>query len=255
MARVALTAALEASPNPTSLRVTPHADRRALFVASHTEATHMSPVGFTELGMALAMEGFDVDLLPYGETVTPAHLEGVDLVVVLPVLDYPSRDGHADLYDEAWEQQEVDALEAFVAGGGFLVLTNSARRLKYGNRGLDPNEDWRDANELATRFGVRFVQESFPDGVVQWPTQHPLVAGVELLETGERTGVPFRIAEGIRNQALAQIGEEAVIALVDHGAAGGQVLILADVGFLAAGWSEPRNLAFWQSLARYAGRD
>jgi hypothetical protein len=42
------------------------------------------------------------------------------------------------------------------------------------------------------------------------------------------------------------------LALVEVGDAGGQVLILADVGILTAGWSEPHNLPFWRNLAGYA---
>ena len=36
----------------------------------------MTPTSFTDLGMALAMEGFDVDLIPYGQPVTRADLAG-----------------------------------------------------------------------------------------------------------------------------------------------------------------------------------
>jgi hypothetical protein len=252
MARVALVAALDTGQDDPSLRVTPGADRRALFVGSHTEAAHMTPVGFTELGMALAMEGFDVDLIPYGQAVTPADLEGVDLVVALPVLDYPSPEADAALYDEAWKQEEIAALEAYVDGGGLLVLTNSAHRLKYSYQGLDPNEDWIDANDLATRFGVVFLAGTLQGSVAQTEGEHPLVAGVKTLALGGGNGVPFQVADKARNQVLARAGGEVVMSLLDYGQAGGQVLVLADVGLLAAGRTEPRNLPFWQNLARYA---
>jgi hypothetical protein len=36
------------------------------------------------------------------------------------------------------------------------------------------------------------------------------------------------------------------------GDAGGQVLVLADVGLLGASSPEPANLRFWQNLAQYA---
>jgi hypothetical protein len=256
MTHVALAAALDIGPDTdrdqTILRVTPRADRRALFVASHTEATHMSPVAFTELGMALAMEGFDVDLLPYGQAVTPADLEGADLVVALPVLDYPSPEADVDLYDEAWTQDEVDALEAYVDGGGFLVLSNSARRLKYGNQGLEGNEDWPDANDLASRFGVTFLQGALKGSQAGVDTQHPLVEGLVSLELGGGTSVPFQMAKGIQGTVLARAGGETAVVLIEHGPAGGQVLVLADVALLTAGRTEPQNLPFWQNLARYA---
>jgi hypothetical protein len=252
MACVALVAALDTGQDDPSLRVTPGADRRALFVASHTEATHMTPVGFTELGMALAMEGFDVDLIPYGQAVTSADLEGVDLVVVLPVLDYPSPGSGPELYDEAWKQDEIAALEAHVDGGGLLVLTNSAHRLKYSYQALDPNEDWIDANDLAARFGVVFLAGTLQGSVAQTEGEHPLVAGVKTLALGGGNGVPFQVVDQARSQVLARAGGEVVMSLLDHGQAGGQVLVLADVGLLAAGRTEPRNLPFWQNLARYA---
>jgi hypothetical protein len=252
MTRVALAAALDTARDQATLRVTPRAERRALFVASHTEATHMTPVGFTELGMALAMEGFDVDLLPYGQGVTPAELDGAHLVIVLPVMDYPSPQADPDLYDEAWTQEEVAALEAYVDGGGFLVLTNSARRIKYGNQGLDANEDWSDANDLASRFGVTFFEGTLQGSQVEADTPHPLLEGIERLELGTNTAVPFRLAESAKAAILARAGAEVAMALLEHGPAGGQVLVLADVALLAAGRTEPQNLPFWQNLARYA---
>ena len=41
------------------------------------------------------------------------------------------------------------------------------------------------------------------------------------------------------------------MALVNYGDAGGQVLVLADVGMLGSG-VEPAHFTFWQNLARYA---
>jgi hypothetical protein len=52
---------------------------------------------------------------------------------------------------------------------------------------------------------------------------------------------------------LAQVGEDPAAALIEVGPAGGQVLVLADVGILAADWNQaPANLHFWQALARYS---
>jgi hypothetical protein len=252
MARVALAAALDIGQGDTSLRVTPGSDRRALFIASHTEATHMTPAGSTEMGMALAMEGFDVDLIPYGQAVTPADLEDVDLVVVLPVLDYPTSESDPDLYDEDWTQEEVDALKAYAAEGGLLVLTNSRHRLKYGTQGLGPNEDWGDANALASEFGVTYQDGVVKGNQAQTEGDHPLVAGMSTLALGEDNGVPFDMSQEIEGQVLAWADGAPALALVDYGDAGGQVLILADVGILSAGWSEPQNLPFWRNLAGYA---
>jgi hypothetical protein len=252
MATVALAAALEAPRQETGLRVTPPQESRALFIASHTEPGHMTPAGFTELGMALAMEGFDVDLVPYGQAVTPADLEDTDLVVVLPVLDYPTAEGDLELYDESWTQAEIEALGAYVERGGLLVLTNSRHRLKYGTAGMEANEDWADANALASEFGV-----AYQDGVIEADQartegDHPLVGKVKMLELGPDNGIPYELSDGLSGEVLAWMGAMPVATLLDHGAQGGQVLVLADVAALTSGWGEPHNLPFWQNLARFA---
>ena len=243
MAQVALVAALETGRDSPTLRVAPTPDQRALFVNSHTESVQMAPAAFTDLGMALAWEGFDVDMVPYGQAMTPADLENVALVIVSPVLDYPSPDGDPALYDEAWSQEEIDALDTYVAEGGLLVLTNSAHRLKYWVQ--DPNEDWSDVNALATRFGVSYQDGTVSSTMAQTTGDHPLMAGISTLQLFEENGVSFTLSEG---QVLAQAGGEPVVALVDYGSAGGQVLVLADMGILASG----DNLTFWQNLAGYA---
>jgi hypothetical protein len=247
MARVALTAALETGREAPDLRVTDPPDRRAVFVASHTEPIQMSPTTFTDLGMALAWEGFDVDLIPYGQAVTAADLADADLVVALPVLDYPSPEADPGLYDEAWSDAEVAALEAYVEGGGFLVLTNSAHRLKYVNWVQDLNEDSGDVNALAMRFGVTFREGVVADIEARVEEGHPLVEGVVGLQMAQYNGVPFDVTGG---RVLARAGGETAVALLDHGE--GEVLVLADVGMLNCDGGEPVNLPFWLNMARYA---
>ena len=251
MTRVALAAALDTTGDVSAMRVSPPPDRRVVFVGSHTEALHMSPVAFTELGMTWAMAGYDVDLIPYGQAVTASDLEDAGMVVVLPVLDYPTSESGLDQYDEAWTQEEVDALELYAANGGLLVLTNSLHRLKYGTQGLDPNEDWEDANALATVFGVTYKEGSMGEYRAQTAGDHPLVAGVDVLELGQGNGVPFDLSGGDW-QVLATVDGTAAAALADYGAEGGQVLVLADVAMLSAGWSDITNLPFWRNLANYA---
>jgi hypothetical protein len=234
----------------SALRVTPLSDQRALFVASHTEPVHMAPTTFIDLGMTLAWEGFDVDQVPYGQPVTAADLEDAALVVALPVADYPGPEGDAGLYDEAWLQAEIDALEAYVEGGGLLVLANSAHRLKHGNDVRDPNEDWEDVNALAERFGITYLSGTLAAEEAWTEGRSPLVDGVVYLDLAAGNGVPFRIDETADAQVLALAGGEPVMALVNHGL--GEVLVLADLGILGADWGGPDNLPFWQNLARYA---
>lgn len=248
MAQVALAAALETGGDDPDLRVTPRPDRRALFVASHTEPVQVGPSGFIELALALGWAGFDVDVIPYGQALTPADLANTDLVVALPVMDYPSAEGEVNLYDEAWKPAEIDALEDYVASGGCLVLTNSAHRLKLSNRAFDDNEDWSDVNALAARFGVTFYERIVRGTQMRVSGDHPLSTGVKYLELIEGNGVPFTATLGL---TLAQApGGVTVAAVIDQGQ--GQVLVLADVGMFGTANEEPINLRFWQNLAEYA---
>jgi hypothetical protein len=192
-----------------------------------------------------------VDVIPYGQAVTPDDLVNAGLVVVLPVLDLPDSEGDLDLYDEAWTQEEVDALEAYVAGGGFLMLTNSQHRLKHGSRSLEPNEDWEDANALASRFGIAYQQGSIEGGEAPIEGKHPLMEGLETLRLSEGNGVPF-LSHRSEALVLATAGKDPVAVLVAYGDAGGEVLVLADVASLSSLWEWPHNYPFWQNLARYA---
>lgn len=247
MVKVLLAAALATGADLPDVRVAPAADRRAVFVGSHTEAAHMSPAGLTELGMTLTWEGFDVDMIPYGQAVTGADLADADLVIVLPVHDYPSPDADDTLYDESWTREEVDALDSYVAGGGLLVLTNSEHRLKYAALAYDPNEDWPDVNEVAERFGVRFLPGLIGDSAAAPVATHPLVRDVTAIRLTAGNGHRFSFEVG---EAIAAAGNRTVMAVVPHGA--GEVIVLADLGMLAAAEDPPANRRLWANLARYA---
>jgi hypothetical protein len=246
MAEVLLTAALDTAEDNPQLRVTPSPDRRALYVGSHTEAAHMSASSFTEFSMALAWEGIDVDSVSYGHDLTADDLEDTDLVIALPVHDYPSAEGDLSLYDEAWTNAEIDLLEDWVRGGGLLVLTNSARRLKYVNYVYEDNEDWDDVNALAGRFGVQYAPGGLGDSTASATSTHPLVAGVTDLVLANNNGVRFTAAGA---EELARTGEHSTMALVAAGS--GEVLVLADLGILGASGGEAPNLQFWRNLAQY----
>jgi len=250
MARVALAAAVETVPETAPPRVAPEPDRRALFVGSHTEAPMMTPIGLTDLGQTLALAGFDVDLIPYGQTVTAGDLEDADLVFVLPVVDFPSQRGDSSVYSEVWTEEEVQAIVDYVSRGGFLVLANSASRLKFANRMVDDNEDWRSLNALSERFGISYRFGTVYDKLFfVEKTSHPLVERVSYQELLPGNSVPIRLDEG---QVLAWAEGRIVIGLVDYGDTGGQVLALADLGLLGNDAGMPRSLRLWQNLAQYA---
>jgi hypothetical protein len=248
---MALIAALAAPQDAPALRVTPEPERRALIVATHTEVLHMSPTLLINLDRALAWEGFDVDVIPYGQSPTSDDLADADLVLVLPVIDYPTADGDLTLYDEEWRADEIDLLVSYVEGGGLLVLTNSARRLFLG-RDSDANEDWKKANALAAPFRISYEGPPFTSTAARVVSDHPLTEKLSGLRLIANNGLPISLQAG---EILAELGGQAALGLVDYGDAGGEVLIVSDLGSLDLYDSkhhERDNLAFLRNLARYA---
>jgi len=249
MARLALAAALAPPPQPAETRVTPAPHYRALLVASHTEPPHMGPAVLADFGMALSLAGFDVDSLPYGQPVTPEALAATELVIVLPVMDFPSAEGDVTLYDEQWSPAEIAAIEEYVTGGGLLVLSNSASQLYYGQLALDTNEDWGDLNDLAGRFGVTYRRAALASTTAAVEGRHPLLQEVKRLSLSAGA-VPFTLRQG---QVLARADQQPVVGIVKRGQ--GEVVVLADLGILAIPLSTgSSNLPFWQALSRYAQR-
>ncbi len=247
MATIMVSAAINTGADDPDLRVTPNPTRRALFVGSHTEAIHMSPAGLTDFGMSLAWEGFDVDMVPYGRAVTPDDLVDTDLVIALPVHDYPTPEVDTGLYDEAWTEDEIDALEDFVESGGVLVVTNSVHRLKYYNLAFDDNEDWPDVNALAGRFGIEYSDEVFTSDRVLVNGDHPLVDDVQLVYFISGNARAFDAGSA---EVLGSVGGRPAVAVLQRGA--GAVVVLADLGTLGATHDPPRNLQFWRNLAQFA---
>jgi hypothetical protein len=62
-------------------------------------------------------------------------------------------------------------------------------------------------------------------------------------------GLLFELGEG---EVLAYQDGEPIVALIEHGGNGGQVLVLADVGLLGMGYGRQGNVAFWRNLGAYA---
>lgn len=251
LAWMALVAALETPRDSPDLRVTPEPERRALILATHTDVVAMTPPMLIHLDRALAWEGFDVDVVPYGESFTADELAGADLVVALPVIDYPSVDDDPRLYDEQWRAEEIQLLVDYVEQGGFLILTNSAHHLFRG-RLLDANEDWGDANALAAPFGIRYGEVPFRTIRAQVTGTHPITGDLTELILVPDNGLPLALGTG---EVLAEAAGEVAAAVLDVGSAGGQVLALSDLGFLDP--YNPRegerdNLEFLRNLARYA---
>ena len=250
LTRVLLSAALDTGVLQPNLRVTPAPSARVVFVASHTEAVHMAPYLCLDLGTIIAWEGLDLDLVPYGQALTGDELENAAMVVVLPVHDYPNELADVDLYDEAWTPAEISTLEAYVDGGGFLVLTNSASRLGPFARAREANEDAADLNLLAREFGIQY-SAPVAGSEAAVVGSHELVAGVDTLTMVTDNAIGL-MGTGGSGLTLAAINDDPVMVLVQHGTNGGEVLALGDLGMLVSQGGQPTNFTFWQNLVRYA---
>jgi hypothetical protein len=240
--------------NPGLLRDLPKPRGKALILATHTEPLHMTPTMLINLVRGLAWEGLDVDVIPYGKSPTTEDLRDADLVLALPVVDYPIRETGFDLYDVIWSPEEITLLVDYVEDGGLLVLTNSFHRLFFGKI-TDPNEDWKKVNDLSQPFGIGYAPKSFPITSVPITTDHPLTEWMTGLEVIPENGVALEIADGV---ILAAWKDQAAMVLVDYGANGGQVLALSDLGSLDLydfQDDNDMNQKFIKNLAKYALRD
>lgn len=242
MAKVALAAAVETGWDRPELRPSPTPRGRALFVASHTGPPDIAPTALLELGMALAWEGFDVDLIPFGQALSAGDLENAGLALLLPTLDYPGQDAGE------WDEEEIALLEQYVEDGGFLVLTNSRNNLAMNRLLSDSNEDSKRINLLAEKMGIHFKVGVLNASIVESDSDHPLMSGAQYLKMFENNGVPFDIESG---QVLATAEGRPIIALVDHGQ--GQVLVIGDIGLLVDHGRDAKNLDFMKNIARYVG--
>lgn len=246
MTSVMLTAALETGDDLPDLRVTSTADQRALIVASHTEPLNFVTATLRELGMALAWEGFDVDLIPYGQAISRSDLENVGIVVLPPTMDFPGP------HNEEWSEPELALLNGFVQDGGFLVVTNSAYNYST-NIPLDENnEDALKLNALLEPMGITFRSGKIKGGydeIAKAVADHALTENATYLTYNHYSGVPFSMKDGLE---LMRADYKTIVGLVEYGERGGQILIIADMGIIQTDRVGARNLDFLKNIARYA---
>jgi hypothetical protein len=242
MARVALMGAIETGRYSADWRDLSQDKPRALFVASHTAPASMI-TSLRELGMALSTAGFDVDALPFGQPVTADDLEGAGIVVLLPAYDYPSE------LDESWSEAEQAVLTRYIEDGGLLVVTNSEIAHIMTVPLHDFNEDILDINGLLIPLGITFNRTDENPEKAQVAAKHALTAGAETLLTYGDAGVSFFLKQG---EVLYTSDGRPMVALVDVGTNGGQVLVVGDLAILIDEGGGEGNLRFLQNIADYA---
>ncbi len=248
MARLGLAAVLNPPEQRSNIGIVPESLGRVVFVGSRSEIAHMTPSSFFDFNMLLGTYGLDVDNIPYNTAVTGDALAGADMVIVLPVSDYPVEGMNEDLYDAEWTGAELDVLEDYARGGGLLVITNSANRLKYANSVYEANEDWEDMNSLAERFGAEYLR--IPDQTVSTSVStgaSTLFPASSRIRGADRNSLGIEATSG---EIIAVLQETPAMVLLSAGR--GEVLLLGDVGFLSSNWGDLTNQPFWQGLAEYA---
>ncbi len=238
--RIALSAALETGREEIVFKVTPKVEHRAVVIASHTENPSIAPALLQDLGMALAWNGFDVDLIPYGQSVTEEDLKDTELVVLLPTLDYPGPNV------ETWNKVETELLTRYVEDGGLLLVTNSAYSLASGRRVEEVNEDATAINVLLKPMGIEFRTGNLGGDSYQITNDHALTANIhQLASMFENNRVPVKLANGLELV-------KGVMGLVDYGKQGGQILVISDIGFLKNIAQSVQNLELVKNIADYA---
>lgn len=200
--------------------------------------------------MTLAWNGFQVDVIPYGQPVTSADLFNADMVIVLPTICYQIA-GSTKTKSEKISNDELVAIEKYIAEGGFVVLTNSAYRLRR-NYAQEPNPNWAQVNPLASRFGISYMNIQIKPTLFLTRGNHSIVKGVPLIEVSAYNSIPFQISKGT---VLSSTGSLCIAALVPADGSRGEILALADLGILGKNYATsdaPTNLVLWQNLANYA---
>lgn len=206
--------------------------QQALYLANHTEAPHMTAMGFPVFNLALIHAGFEVNVLPYGAELTAKDLEGVDLVIVPPIYDFPVEDGMINGYDTSWSNEETNIINGYAQNGGAVIVANSAYRLKLYNRQADENEDWSALNTLTDQWGVLFTQ-----------------VGTTFDEiSADFNGDNFKLVLSPENAVAFTAPEEAVRAgrsdaafLAELKVGDGQVFVLADMSALGEDYNGTLN--------------
>jgi hypothetical protein len=250
---------------------------RVLFDESHSEAwtirrevaEEMQPAHPEDSSYALAAEALatrDFEVIANADrALTRDTLAGVDVLVIAhpsdPKWESTTNTGPARLTD-----QELDEIQAFVRGGGGLVVLAETEQDKYGN----------NLNDLLVRFGVEVENATVQDygrfhSAPSWILPKlddggSRPAGVDLLSRVReacfyRAGT-LALHDGARviarTSASASPAEAPVAAVVEHGA--GRVAVLADsdlfgddcIGELD---NEPLwlNLVYWAAQPAFAG--
>lgn len=112
--------------------------------------------GYVKAAQTLTDRGLDVDVHTEGEIDADA-LSGMD-VLVLPHCSTDDWEATIGVGSPVYSPSEIDAIDAFVRGGGGLVILAETEQSKYGN----------SLAEIAARFGVVIENATIQDSVARF---------------------------------------------------------------------------------------
>jgi hypothetical protein len=243
---------------------------RLLFDEAHSEAwtirpelarsmqpAHPGDASYARAAAALAERDFEVRANE-GAPLDAETLAGFDVLVIAHPSD-PKWERTTGAGSPRLSEGELDAIDAFVAGGGGLIVLGETEQDKYGN----------NVNELLARFGLELQNDTVQDyerctGAPSW-----VLAELARGERGRRGDVLARveqvcfyrattIASSNGARVLARTHESASVqgALMvasEHG--DGRVVVLADSDLFGDDCiGEFDHYALWVNLAYWAGR-
>jgi unsaturated rhamnogalacturonyl hydrolase len=184
-----------------------HNDERA--APEHYQWEGTSPGSFSKL--ANGFREHDVEVRTLRARIDAASLQGVNLLIIVDP-DTPAETPDPKLIEDG----EIDAIAKWVNDGGRLVLLGNDKG----------NAEFTHFNRLASRFGIRFLEETYPktsDKAILIATgEHPIFEGglkAYLVEVAPLALVapaePMLTVDGTDVMALANVGRGLVFALGD----------------------------------------
>lgn len=224
-------------------------------VAARMQATHPADASLQRASEALAERDFRIEVNA-GGPLTTETLEGTDVLVIAHPSD-PQWESTVGEGSPVLTDAELDALEAWIDGGGGLIVLGETEQAKYGN----------NLNELLARFGVEIENTTVQDYAHH--REAPTWIYADLVETDVAGADPLTrvseacfyragtlaLANGAR--AIARTSADAapprapLAAVVEHGH--GRVVVLSDSDLFGDDCIEALDHeALWVNLAYWA---
>jgi hypothetical protein len=244
---------------------------RVLFDESHSEAwtirpaqaesmqpAHPADASYARAAGALGQEAFVVEA-NVDAPLSRERLEEWDVLVIAHPSD-PAWERTTGLGSPVLEREEIEAIEAFVAGGGGLIVLGETEQAKYGN----------NLNELLERFGIRLENDTVQDYEHNLHAPSWILAELDQGERGRGGDILARVHAAClyrattisalngarvlaRTHASASTPGAPVMVAAEHGA--GRVVVLADSDLFGDDClDELDHRALWLNLCQWAAR-